>query len=104
MSSRLESLLEFLKHEPNDPFTHYAIALEYASAKDYKTAAAKLEELLVLDPDYVAAYQQLGSVYVQLDRDSDAVRILEQGMEAAQRAGDTHAVREMQDAIDDLED
>lgn len=103
-SSRLESLRQFLEKEPNDSFTKYAIALEYASLKDFSKSVAMLESLIIHDPDYVPAYHQLGNIHAQLDRVNEAIRSYEHGIEAAERTGDHHAQREMQEAIDDLDE
>ena len=102
--SRLEALLRFLEEEPNDIFTHYAIGMEYFGQREFKLSATKLEEVIALDPTYIAAYQQLANTYLQLDREDDALKILEKGVLAAAVAGDLHAEREMKDMLDDLED
>lgn len=101
--SRLEELKKFLEAEPNDSFTHYAIALEYVSQKNIPEAIKKLEELLTLDPNYVPAYQQLGYLFIQTGKKDAALIILERGIETAELVGDTHARREMEEAIEDLE-
>ena len=101
--SRLEELQKFLEVEPNDSFTHYAIALEYASQKNLPEAIKKLEELILLDPNYIPAYQQLGYLLAQSDRKDDALIIFEQGIQTAALVGDTHAQKEMQEAIDELD-
>ena len=103
-TDRLEELQKFLEVEPNDSFTHYAIALEYASQKNIPEAIKKLEELILLDPNYIPAYQQLGYFLAQSGRQDDALIIFEKGIETAALVGDTHAQKEMEEAIDELED
>jgi tetratricopeptide (TPR) repeat protein len=102
-TTRLESLLRFLEQDPNDSFTRYAVALEYVSAGDLETGISYLKDLLDRDPGYVAAYQQLGYLYEELERNEDAADILKRGIEIALKAGDTHAASEMQAALDDAE-
>jgi tetratricopeptide (TPR) repeat protein len=102
-TERLRELQKFLELEPNDSFNHYAIALEYASLKNIPEAIRTLEELILLDPHYVPAYQQLGYFLAQSGRKHDALMILEQGIQAAMLVGDTHAQKEMEEAIEDLE-
>jgi tetratricopeptide (TPR) repeat protein len=101
-TSRLDRLREFLTVEPGDVFTHYAIALEYVSLKRLPDAVAQFEEVITLDPSYFPAYHQLGLLLSQLRRTEEAARTLDQGIDAARNAGDNHAVREMQEAIDEL--
>lgn len=102
-SPRLESLLQFLEKDRNDSFTRYAIALEYISLGDIELGIRYLEDVIHLDPGYVAAYQQLGSVYNDAGREEDALNILRRGIGIARKSGDLHAASEMQDAIDDIE-
>ena len=102
-TSRLHTLLQFLESDPEDSFTRYALAMEYVSAGETVTGISYLEDLLNRDPGYVATYQQLGYIYIELDRTDDAVDILKRGIEIARKAGDAHAASEMQDALDDME-
>jgi Tfp pilus assembly protein PilF len=102
--SRLEKLQEFLIQDPSDSFTRYAIGLEYMSAKDFETAALTFEELLRLDPDYLATYYQLGAVYNELARMDEARAIYNRGIAAARKAGDTHTASEIEAALDEIEE
>ncbi len=100
---RLRELQKFLEIEPNDSFTLYAIALEYASHKNIPEAIKKLEELILLDPNYIPAYHQLGNLLAQSGRQDDALMIFEKGIQTAELVGDTHARKEMQEAMDELD-
>jgi tetratricopeptide (TPR) repeat protein len=101
--SRLEQMLAFLEQDPNDSFARYAVALEYASARDYPHAVEELGELRRRDPEYVAAYFQLGQILTTLEEWDKAEEALRSGIAVARRSGDLHAVSEMQAALDDLE-
>ena len=103
-SSRLESLKKFLAEEPNEVFTRYAIALEYASLHNLSEAIAQLEEVIAFDSNYVPAYQRLGNYLQQIGRIDEAVTILKNGIKIAGAVGNTHAQNEMQDTLDELED
>jgi Tfp pilus assembly protein PilF len=100
--TRLEALQHFLEKEPNDSFTRYAIALEYASLKDFEKAVASLEELIKSDREYSPAYQQLGNIFMQLDRKKDALKTFAQGIQIATANGDLHAAQEMKDAVEEM--
>ncbi len=102
--SRLEALKKFLEQDPVDAFTRYAIALEYASLNNFPEAIANMQELLVLDPKYVPAYQQLGNFYKQTGNINDAITVLERGIRQAALTGDRHAQSEMQELLDELEE
>lgn len=102
--SRLEKLHELLVQDPADSFTRYAIGLEHMSAKNFDAAAAAFEELLRLDPDYLATYYQLGAVYSELARMDDARAIYNTGIAVARKAGDAHTASELQAALDEIEE
>jgi len=99
---RIEKLKEFLEKDPNDSFTRYALALEYAGKGEAQMALAYLLEVLARDPGYVPAYHQLGINYAKLGKNSEAGDILRKGISVATEQGDLHACSEMQESIDEL--
>lgn len=101
--ARIAKLKAILEKEPGDSFTIYALALEYAGLNDSVQALVLLEDLVVRDPSYVPAYQQLGYLYEKLGRRDDAVSMFRRGILVAAEQKDHHAQSEMQDALDDME-
>lgn len=102
--TRIEKLQEFLKADPNDSFTRYAIGLEYRSMKDYPSAIAALDALRTDDPAYLPTYYQLAECYHEAGQTDQAVACFKQGIEVARAAGDTHTASELQLALDMIED
>ena len=102
MSSRLEQLQKFLADEPEDVFTHYALALEYKSLGRMQEAIEQFDEVIALDPNYVAAYHQLGILFADMEQKARALEFLERGILVAERTGDSHARQEMEEARDSL--
>lgn len=100
--SRLDSLLNFLKDDPSDVFTRYAIGLEYVKMNDSKKATTSFEQVIEYDPTYAPAYHQLGLLLIKLKKKDDAREILRRGIEAARQGGDGNAAREMQEALEEL--
>ncbi len=100
---RIGKLKAILAQDPNDSFSRYALALEYAGADDSKQAILLLEDLMLRDQSYVPAYQQLGYLYEKVGRLQEAAAIFKRGMHIATQQGDHHAKSEMQDALDSLE-
>ena len=100
---RIAKLRELIKQDPNDSFSRYALALEYAGLGENVQAATLLEDLTKIDPHYVPSFQQLGYLYQKLDRREDAIAVLKRGIQVAVEEGDLHARSEMQDALDELE-
>ncbi len=101
--NRIAHLREVLAQDPNDSFSRYALALEFAGMEKPGEATQMLEDLITRDPTYLPAYQQLGSLYAQTHRSEEAVAILKRGIEIAERQKDRHTQSEMQEALDDLE-
>lgn len=104
MSERLEAMKRFVEQFPDDPFPRYALALEYRSAGRLDEAVETFRELRVRNPAYVATYLQLGYVLRDLGRVEEARTVLEEGVAAAQAAGNRHAQGEIEDALSELED
>ncbi len=100
---RLAALHEFLLDDPDDAFTRFAIAQEFAKAGRDAEAAEAYEALVRDRPDYVGTYYHLGALYRHLGRPADAAVTLTAGVAAATAAGDAHARAELQAALlDDL--
>jgi predicted Zn-dependent protease len=100
--SRKQQIEEMLAEDPNDPFLRYGLAMEHVSVGDDASAAKSLQDLIVVAPDYVPAYQQLGQVLLRQGRNAEARQAWSQGVEAAQKAGNSHARDEMQGFLDNL--
>ncbi|MEM0962821.1 MAG: tetratricopeptide repeat protein [Bacteroidota bacterium] len=96
---RLAALQEFLRDDPDDPFTRFAIAQEHVKRDDPEAALAAYEGLVRDRPDYVGTYYHLGALYRALGRDDDALATYREGIQAATTAGDTHARAELQSAL-----
>jgi Tfp pilus assembly protein PilF len=99
---RIARLKASLEQEPNDSFSRYALALEYAGMNNTSDARGLLEDLVQRDPSYIPAYQQLGYLYQKLGLREEARSIFTRGMEVAAQQGDFHARSEMQEALDEM--
>ena len=97
--NRLALLQDFLRDDPDDPFTRFAIAQEHAKAGDTASALAAYQALARDRPDYVGTYYHLGALLRTLGRDDDAAEVLRAGVRAATAAGDAHARAELQGAL-----
>jgi tetratricopeptide (TPR) repeat protein len=102
MPSRIEMLRGFIAQRPQDPFPHYALALEYKNAGDLAAAWETFSSLLDRHGDYVAAYLHAGNTLVALGRQGDARQVYERGLVACAKAGDSHAQGELAGALASL--
>jgi len=96
---RLATLQEFLRDDPDDPFTRFALAQEHAKHGDAAAALAFYQGLVADHPGYVGTYYHLGALYRALGRDDDALATYRAGIAAATAAGDAHARAELQGAL-----
>jgi len=100
-SSRLEQLKAYLKDEPNDPFTLYAIATEYRDSQPEK-AKELFEELLNKHEDYLATYYHLADLYVDFNELEKAENLYKKGIELAKKQDNYLALRELQNAYNEF--
>jgi Tfp pilus assembly protein PilF len=101
---RISKLKEFLAAQPGDSFLQHALALEYIKLGDDHNAKQLFENLLHHDPAYVGSYYHLGKLLERLDNKTSAIQVYEDGIEQAKKAGDRHALSELQGALDELMD
>lgn len=100
--SRLDSLLQLLDKEPNDSFVQYGIALEYLSRDNFKQAEIYLKRILDKDKDYIPAYMMYARLKEKTGNEEEARKIYRDGIEAANKIGDSKAAKEMEEFLDEL--
>lgn len=104
MSKRLPYLLQLLESSPADSFVLFALAKEYESAGDAAQALEFYQKLRATDPAYVGLYYHLGKLLEQKQDFGNAADTYRQGIEAARKASDFHALSELNGALSNLED
>jgi len=100
--NRIEQIEQFLKGSPADPFLRHALALEYIKINHDSIARQIFEHLLSERPDYVGSYYHLAGLLVKMGEQDLAVEWYQKGINAARKAGDQHALRELQSALEEL--
>lgn len=93
-----------LESQPNDAFLLHAFALESKKAGNLIAARDTLMGLLEKQPNYVGSYYHLAAILQELSQTAEAIEWYERGMEAAKKAGDTHAFNELRAAYDECID
>ena len=94
--------MAFLEKTPEDNFLQHALALEYIKTGREQEARALFEALLQRDPSYVGSYYHLAKLLERTGDTEQAVLWYERGMEAAKKAGDSHALGELRSAYEEL--
>jgi tetratricopeptide (TPR) repeat protein len=104
VNNRLAALEEMLRESPNDPFLHYAIAVEYAAQNQTAEAIQRIEQLIGNKPDYLGAYYKLGKLYEDNNQPEKALDVFKRGASLAQQQGNKKTLGELNEAIWMLED
>jgi tetratricopeptide (TPR) repeat protein len=101
-SERIKMLEQFVAEDPNDPFNHYALALELT--KSNKQKAKKIfDRLIDTNPDYVPAYYQAALLYLELMLSDEATKIIENGIAQAKKQNNLKAASELRGLLDEIE-
>lgn len=100
-SARLEQLFSFLKDEPNDSFTLYAIATEY-NGSDPENARKYFEILLKDHSEYLATYYHAANLYADLEENELAESTYKKGISLALEQENHLAHRELQNAYNEF--
>jgi len=96
-TDRLSKLLALYKENPDDPFTVYALALEYRQNQPEK-AAIYFDRLLTDFPDYSATYYHAAHLFWEMGEWEKAEGVFTKGIEVCSRAGETKALQELNNA------
>ena len=102
-SKRQEELEAFLADDPNDPFLHYALALEYQKAGENDEYQFRLEWLVQEHQGYLATYYQLGKCYETTNKIKEASDIFKRGMALAELQKNKNTFNELKSALEELD-
>ncbi len=93
---RLEQLREIAEREPDDAMSQYGFGKALMGAGRYDEAIETLSRAILVDPNYSAAFRDLGRAYLESKRAAQAIKIFSRGIPIAEQRGDLQTVREMQ--------
>ncbi len=99
---RLAAFQKFAAAKPDDPFTRYALAMQYRSMGRLGEAVAEFQELSRRAPDYVPTWLMLGQSLEAMGRHADAAGAYRDGIAAATRQSNHYARSELEDALAQL--
>ncbi len=103
MIDKISMLSQILEQNPDDAFARYGLAMEYANQNETAAAITQFDLLLARHADYTAGYFMAAQTLQRAGRSNEAKERLQLGIASAQRAGNSHALAEMQAALGDLE-
>jgi len=91
----IENLHSMLERGVDSALLRYSLGNELLKAGDADAAIPHLREALRFDADYSAAWKMLGRALANAGNHAEAVDVLDQGIEVAERRGDVQAAKEM---------
>lgn len=100
--NRLDKLLKLLSVEPDDAFTLYGVAQEYAKLGDHAKAIEHYDRCLAVDPSYCYAYYHKARAQADAGDVPAALRTLTEGLAVARKAHDQKASGELAALRDSL--
>ena len=100
---KIASLKEILAQDPANAFARYGLAMEYVGRGKTDAAMAEFDRLLKDHPEYTAGYFMAAQTLARAGREADAKQRLVDGVACARKAGNGHAVSEMQAMLDEME-
>ncbi len=101
-SKNIERLARFVRENPGDSFSKFALALELLKIGEEQKALILFESIRKSDPDYLGTYYHLGKLYQQLGRREDAEHCFLAGMDLASQKEDHHTRSELTEALEQL--
>ena len=96
MSKRLAVLEKMTAAGSTDPFAWYGLAMEYRTLGRADDALRTFETLRGREATYVPMYLMAAQLLVEQGRRDEARAWATEGVAAAQRKGDTHAIGELE--------
>lgn len=102
LPDRLAMLRQLAERSPGDPFPKYGLAMELRKRGAHDEAVAAFHDLTTTHRGYVPAYLMFGNMLRELGRNDEAIEVLDRGIAAAQQAGDSHALSELESARAEL--
>lgn len=100
--SRINTILEMLKKNPDDVFLHYAIAMEHISVNAFADAIEKLEWIKSHYSDYLPLYYQLAQLYSESGNTENAIKTYEEGIILAENLSEKKTASELRSALEEL--
>jgi predicted Zn-dependent protease len=99
---KLAALNEILQLDPTNAFARYGLAMEHNAQGHPDLAITEFATLIHHNPDYVPAYQMSAQTLIKQGRTQEALIRLHEGIAAANRTNNQHALAEMEAMREDL--
>lgn len=106
-NSKIKKLAGYIKENPDDSFSKFALALEFIKQDRYDKARILFESVRSHDPKYLGVYYHLGNTYEILGMEEQALLVYREGIRIASELSankeDDRTVLELKEALAELE-
>ncbi|MEP5611677.1 MAG: tetratricopeptide repeat protein [Cyclobacteriaceae bacterium] len=99
---RIKLLQKFISEEPNDPFNHYALAMEHYDEYPEK-ALDLLQGLSISHSEYLPTYFKLAHLYWDIEKWDEAESVFMSGIKLAEKQMDQKALSELKSAYQNFQ-
>ncbi len=99
LAKKIAQFEKLIAHNPQDVLSRFTLWRAYLEAGRFEEAAAMLEEVVKLKPDYTAVFVPLGEAYEKAGKLARALKTWTKGIELAQQRGDLHPRNQMQEHL-----
>ncbi len=101
-NSTIKKLAAYIKANPNDSFSKFAMALEFLKDEEPQKACIFFEDIYKNDPGYLGVYYHLGKLYERLGRNDAAIKMYKEGVEVAANQQKKRTLKELKEALASL--
>jgi tetratricopeptide (TPR) repeat protein len=98
MNKRINQLKKIIKNDPDDPFLHYALGLEFIKEGEQDNAKLSFDKILMSFTDYLPVYYQAAQLFIDLEKYDLAKNTFESGIRLATKEKDTKTLNELKNA------
>ncbi|NGP77611.1 hypothetical protein G3570_13260 [Balneolaceae bacterium YR4-1] len=102
-NSKIKKLAGYIKKNPRDSFSKFALALEFMKEEQFNKARILFEDIEQDDAGYDGVYYHLGKLYEMYGRQEDALSTYKKGVKIAANNKHKRNVSELKEALAELE-
>ena len=102
MNETVRRLAQFIRQNPGDLFSRFALALEMVKLGEDEKARTLFESIQQIQPDYPGLPYHLGKFYQRIGELEMAESLFQKGIEFTTEKGDLHAKNELLQAMEEL--
>lgn len=100
---KIKKLAQFIRENPSDSFSKFALALEFLKRDQLKKALVLFENIRETEPEYDGVYYHLGKLYERQGRLQQAADTYKEGIQVAANNENKRNVSELKEALAEVE-